>query len=43
MLAAEDVAEAIYLMASLPQRAHIQELVIRPTMYRDTSSETPKE
>jgi NADP-dependent 3-hydroxy acid dehydrogenase YdfG len=43
MLAAEDVAEAIYLMASLPQRAHIQELVIRPTMYRDTSGETPKE
>lgn len=32
MVAAEDVAEAISLMARLPQRAMIEELVIRPTM-----------
>lgn len=32
MVAAEDVAEAISLMARLPQRAMIQELVIRPTL-----------
>ena len=31
MVAAEDVAEAIALMARLPQRAMIEELVIRPT------------
>jgi NADP-dependent 3-hydroxy acid dehydrogenase YdfG len=41
MLQAEDVAEAIVLIAKLPQRAHIQEVVIRPTMSRDTSAETP--
>ena len=39
----DDVAEAIHLMADTPQRAHISELVIRPTMRRDTSAETPKE
>jgi NADP-dependent 3-hydroxy acid dehydrogenase YdfG len=32
MVAAEDVAEAIALMARLPQRAMIPELVIRPTL-----------
>ncbi|HJP93480.1 MAG TPA: SDR family oxidoreductase [Pyrinomonadaceae bacterium] len=32
MIAAEDVAEAIALMAGLPQRAMIPELVIRPTL-----------
>jgi len=32
MVAAEDVAEAIWLMARLPQRAMIEELVIRPTV-----------
>lgn len=32
MVAAEDVAEAICLMARLPQRAMIEELVIRPTV-----------
>ena len=32
MVAAEDVAEAILLMARLPQRAMIEELVIRPTI-----------
>ena len=31
MVAAEDVAEAISLVVSLPQRAMIEELVIRPT------------
>ena len=36
-----DMAEAITLIAGMPQRAHIQELVIRPTMRRDTSGETP--
>jgi hypothetical protein len=29
------------LIASLPQRALIPELVIRPTIQRDTSAETP--
>jgi NADP-dependent 3-hydroxy acid dehydrogenase YdfG len=41
MLTAEDMAEAIALIAKMPQRAHIQELVIRPTMQRDTSGELP--
>lgn len=43
ILAPEDLAETIHLMASIPQRANISELVIRPTMRRDTSAETPKE
>ncbi len=43
ILKPEDMAEAIALIAELPQRAHIRELVIRPTMRRDTSGETPKE
>lgn len=43
ILAPEDLAETIHLMASMPQRANISELVIRPTMRRDTSAETPKE
>ena len=41
MLTADDMGEAIALIAGMPQRAHIQELVIRPTMQRDTSAETP--
>lgn len=41
MLKPEDMAEVIALIASMPQRAHIQELIIRPTMQRDTSAETP--
>jgi len=41
MLSPDDVAEAILLIARMPQRAHIQELIIRPTIYRDTSAETP--
>jgi NADP-dependent 3-hydroxy acid dehydrogenase YdfG len=41
MLTAEDMAETIALIATMPQRAHIQELVIRPTMRRDTSGEVP--
>ncbi len=39
MVTAEDSAEAIMLIASLPQRACIPELIIRPTFQRDTSSE----
>ena len=42
MLKPEDMAEAIYLIATMPQRALIQEMVIRPSFYRDTSGETPK-
>lgn len=34
MVAADDVAEAITLVARLPQRATIEELVIRPTLRR---------
>jgi NADP-dependent 3-hydroxy acid dehydrogenase YdfG len=37
MLRPEDVAEAIRLIAALPQRAVVQELVIAPTRQRDTS------
>ena len=37
MATAEDVAEAITLIARLPQRAAIPELTIRPTMLRDIS------
>ena len=37
MATAEDVAEAITLIARLPQRASIPELTIRPTMLRDIS------
>ena len=39
MVTAEDTAEAIALIARLPQRACIPELVIRPTWLRDTSAE----
>ena len=39
MVAAEDAAEAITLIARLPQRAAIPELTIRPTWLRDTSKE----
>ena len=39
MVTAEDTAEAITLIARLPQRAAIPELVIRPTWLRDTSAE----
>ena len=41
MLQPEDMAEAIALIASLLPRAQIQELVIRPTMRRDTTEENP--
>ena len=43
MVMADDVAEAITLIASLPQRACIPELRIRPTILRDYSSEAGKE
>ena len=39
MVTAEDTAEAITLIARLPQRASIPELIIRPTWLRDTSAE----
>jgi NADP-dependent 3-hydroxy acid dehydrogenase YdfG len=39
MVTAEDAAEAITLIARLPSRASIPELVIRPTYLRDTSAE----
>jgi NADP-dependent 3-hydroxy acid dehydrogenase YdfG len=39
MVDVEETSAAIYLIASLPQRANIPELVIRPTMQRDLSQE----
>jgi NADP-dependent 3-hydroxy acid dehydrogenase YdfG len=42
MATAEDVAEAIALIARLPGRATIPELTIRPTMLRDTSAEVSR-
>jgi NADP-dependent 3-hydroxy acid dehydrogenase YdfG len=39
MLQSEDVAAAILLVATLPPRATIEELVIRPTRPRDTRGE----
>ncbi len=39
MVTSEDAAEAIFLIANLPQRACIPELIIRPTFQRDTSAE----
>jgi NADP-dependent 3-hydroxy acid dehydrogenase YdfG len=39
MATAEDTAEAITLIARLPDRALIPQLVIKPTMQRDTTGE----
>lgn len=39
MVNAEDVADAIALIAGLPQKSSIPELTIRPTFQRDTSAE----
>ena len=39
MVTAEDVAQAITLIASLPQASSIPELVVRPTTLRDYSKE----
>ena len=39
MVGADDVAEAIALIAGLPQNSSIPELVIRPTYQRDVSGE----
>jgi NAD(P)-dependent dehydrogenase (short-subunit alcohol dehydrogenase family) len=39
MLLPEDVAAAILLVATLPQRATIEEIVIRPTVLRDQRAE----
>ena len=40
MVTADDTAEAITLIARLPQRTAIPQLVIRPTFQRDTTQET---
>jgi NADP-dependent 3-hydroxy acid dehydrogenase YdfG len=39
MLQSEDVAAAILLIATLPERVTIEEVVIRPTVQRDQRSE----
>ena len=39
MVGAEDVAEAIALIARLPQKSNVPELIIRPTYARDLSGE----
>jgi NADP-dependent 3-hydroxy acid dehydrogenase YdfG len=39
MVGVEETSEAIYLIASMPQRTCIPELVIRPTMLRNLSKE----
>jgi NADP-dependent 3-hydroxy acid dehydrogenase YdfG len=39
MLRSEDVAAAVLLVATLPERATIEEIVIRPTVQRDQRSE----
>jgi NADP-dependent 3-hydroxy acid dehydrogenase YdfG len=39
MVQPEDVARAIHLVATLPQRTVVQELVIAPTRQRDTSGD----
>ena len=39
MVGADDVARAIVLIASLPQNSAVPELIIRPSMMRDTSKE----
>ena len=42
MLQIDDVVESIKLVLSLPKRAHIPELVIRPLIHRDMSKDLPK-
>ena len=37
MVGADEAAEAITLIASLPARTNIPQLIIRPTMQRETS------
>lgn len=39
MVQPEDVARAIHLVATMPQRTVVQELVIAPTIQRDTSGD----
>jgi hypothetical protein len=39
MLMPEDVAAAVLLAASLPQRAVVEELLINPTYQRDLSAD----
>ena len=42
MVTAEDAAEAIAMIAGLPQRTAVPELVIRPTVQRDSSKEVER-
>lgn len=42
MVGVDETSEAIYLIASLPLRTNIPELVIRPTYQRDVSEEVVK-
>lgn len=42
MVGAEEAAEAIALIARLPQRTNIPELIIRPTYLRDLSAEVSR-
>ncbi|UZX02957.1 SDR family NAD(P)-dependent oxidoreductase [Arthrobacter sp. CDRTa11] len=39
MVQPEDVARAIHLVATMPQRTVVQELIIAPTLQRDTSGD----
>ena len=43
MTGVDETSEAIYLIASLPMRTNIPELVIRPTYQRDASKEVVKD
>ncbi|MEM7374243.1 MAG: SDR family oxidoreductase [Bacteroidota bacterium] len=40
MVGVEETAEAICMIASLPQRTNIPKMIIRPTFHRDMSGET---
>lgn len=42
MAGAEEVGEAIAMIAGLPPRTNIPELIIRPTYHRDASAETSR-
>jgi hypothetical protein len=42
MVDVEETSAAIYLIATLPQRANIPELVIRPKWQRDLAQETER-
>ncbi len=42
MLSPDDVAEAIVLAVTLPHRALLEEVVVRPRHFRDFSAELAK-